>query len=199
MQWFLLLIIIGLCGGGYYEYTQLQQQLQTKATTDQAQIDKLTADNKTLEDQNTTLTKTQSDNQASIADLTTKLQGAQTDLASTQKELDADKKIIADAAAKAAAAAAAAAKAAAAAAGPTSNSLGSFTTLDGQSFQNAQLLKIDQDGITFSHSQGITKVNFTLLPPDLQKRFGYDPHQAATQAAAQALYQEQQRKALSGN
>jgi len=199
MQWFLLLIILGMAGGGYYEYTQLeqaQQAVQTKFDAEQKKNDDLQVANKKLQDDKDAITKTESDDQAKITDLNTQLQTAQTTLASTQADLAAAKKTIAEAAAKAAAAAAAAHPVA-----PT-NSLGDFNSLDGKNFQNTQLLKVDADGITFSHSQGITKVNFSLLPPDLQKRFGYDPRKAATLTAAQVQAAEQQRQAqmqASGN
>lgn len=192
MQWFLLLIIIGLCGGGYYEYTQIQQTeatQQAKIDDGQKKNDDLTAQNKKLQDTNTALTKTSSDQQGTIADLTTQLQTVQSTLSTTETELAAAKKTIADAVAKKLAEVKAAA---AVAANP--NDLGTITTLDGKTYQNCTLLKLDTDGITFSYTGGITKVTFGLLPPDVQKRVGYDPHQAAKDAA-NALYQEQQRQA----
>jgi hypothetical protein len=78
---------------------------------------------------------------------------------------------------------------------PPTNTLGTITTLDGKTFQKCQLLKVDADGIVVNHSEGITKILYGLLPPELQKKFGYDPHQAAALTEAQIQFQEEQRKA----
>jgi len=184
MNYFLILIILGLCGGGYYEYTNLQTAQQDTMTSDQQVNDKLRSENKKLEDANTALTKSASEAQAAIADLTTQLQNAQSGLALAKQA----------AAAKASAPAPPPATTPAAPPAPTNN-LGTIATLDGKSYQNCQLLKVDADGITVNHSEGITKIVFGLLPPDLQKRFGYDPHQATALTEAQVEYQEEQRKA----
>jgi hypothetical protein len=53
--------------------------------------------------------------------------------------------------------------------------LGNMTSLSGQTFVNCRLLKVEPDGVTFSHSAGITKVLFTDMSPAAQKRFGHDP------------------------
>jgi hypothetical protein len=63
--------------------------------------------------------------------------------------------------------------------------LGDITNLSGQTFVNCKLLKIEPDGVTFSHSAGITKVLFTDLPEAAQKRFGYDPNAPAPQPMPQ--------------
>jgi len=57
------------------------------------------------------------------------------------------------------------------------------------------LLAVEADGVTFSHTKGITKVLFPLLPLDLQKRFGYDSRKAAALTGAEIKYQEEKRKA----
>lgn len=84
-----------------------------------------------------------------------------------------------------------AAHAATVAATSNSNNLGSITTLDGRSYQNCKVLKVESDGVTFSHDEGITKVLYPFLPPSIQKQFGYDPQQAAAEADAQVRYQQQ--------
>ena len=73
--------------------------------------------------------------------------------------------------------------------------MGTIATLDGKNYQNCKLLKVDADGITVDHTEGITKIAFGLLPPDLQKRFGYDPHQMTGLTATQVESLEAQRKA----
>jgi hypothetical protein len=75
------------------------------------------------------------------------------------------------------------------------NDLGTIVTITGKTFQNCQLLKVEPDGITFSHADGITKVLFPYLPPAMQKRFGYDPAKTAELEAAELRYQDQMRQA----
>jgi hypothetical protein len=186
MNYFLLMIIVGLCGGGYYEYTTLEQ----KSAADQQQItdlggkvDTLQSENKALEDDKAQLTKSVADAKAELADLTKQVQAAQSALAEAQAQ-----------ALQAAKAAMPATTAAAASSRPTNN-LGTIVTLDGKTFQNCQLLKVQADGIVVNDADGITEIRFGLMPPDLQKRFGYDPHQAANLTEAQIEYQEEQRQA----
>jgi hypothetical protein len=73
--------------------------------------------------------------------------------------------------------------------------IGTVTTLSGQSFENCQLLKVEPDGITFNHTEGITKVLYRNLSLDLQKRFGVDPQSTAAAEAAKVRYQEQLQQA----
>jgi hypothetical protein len=187
MNYFLLVIIVGLCGGGYYEYTLLEQ----KSAADQQQItdlggkvDTLQSENKTLEDDKAPLTKSLADAQAELVDLTKKVQAAQNALAKAQAQ-----------ALQAAKAATPAPTTAADAPSRPTNNLGTIVTLDGKTFQNCQLLKIQADGIVVNDADGIIEIRFGLMPPDLQKRFGYDPHQAAMLTEAQIEYQEEQRQA----
>jgi hypothetical protein len=181
MKYFLLFIIIALCLGGYYGYNTLATAQQAKVDADQQQITKLQKDNTSLTDDKAKLAKSASDAQAQVTDLTTQLQTAQTSLTATQSKLDAAQKSLADDEAKIAKAAAAAAAAKVAATVPADpNSLGTITTLDGKTYQNCDLLKIDADGITINHSEGITKIMFALLPMELQKKFGYQPGSLTT-------------------
>ena len=55
------------------------------------------------------------------------------------------------------------------------------------------MLKVESDGVTFSHDDGITKILFPFLPPDLQKQFGYDPQKATAEADAQLRFDQQQQ------
>jgi uncharacterized phage infection (PIP) family protein YhgE len=184
MNYFLLLIILGLCGGGYFEYTLLQQKGvadQQQITDLSAKLDQLQTENKKLEDDEAQLTKSAADAKNQIADLTAQAQTAQSALADAKKQ--------------AATPPATPPPPAPAPPAAPNNNLGTITTLDGKTYQNCQLLKVEADGITFSYSEGITKVFFGLLPLNLQAKFGYDPHQAAALTAAQLQYQEDQRKA----
>ena len=63
-----------------------------------------------------------------------------------------------------------------------SKNLGTVTLLDGKSYPNSQVLKIEADGVVVNYTGGITKLYYNLMPPDLQKRFNYDPHEAAARA-----------------
>ena len=60
---------------------------------------------------------------------------------------------------------------------PGSNDL---VTTDGRIFRNVQVWKNEPDGVTFRHDEGLTKLEFPLLPADWQKKYGYDPEAAAT-------------------
>ena len=59
---------------------------------------------------------------------------------------------------------------------PGSNDL---TTTDGQIYRNVQTWKVEPDGVTFRHDEGLTKLEFPLLPEDWRKRYAYDPEEAA--------------------
>jgi hypothetical protein len=69
--------------------------------------------------------------------------------------------------------------------------MGTLTTLVGKTYQNCQLLKVGISDITISSDQGITQIPFTFLPPDWQKRMGYDPQKAEALKQAEIRYQEQ--------
>ncbi len=146
MNFFLLLIILCMGGGGYYEYTLLQQQL----TDLDSKVVDLEAKNKQLQDDNAKLSKGVPDQSAATATTTTPaavVPGGAAPLPGTP----------------------APAKPAV-----LSNLLGTITTLDGKTYQNCRLLKVDADGIVVNHSEGILKIAYGLLPPDLKTRFNYD-------------------------
>jgi len=50
-----------------------------------------------------------------------------------------------------------------------------LTTLDKKIFRDVVVRKMDPDGIVITHATGGSKVAFTNLSPELQKKFGYDP------------------------
>jgi hypothetical protein len=83
----------------------------------------------------------------------------------------------------------------AAAAASHSASVGTITTLDGKIYTNCKVLKVEQDGVTFSHDDGITKILFALMQPATQKMFDYSPQKAVAQTDAQIRYDEQQNAA----
>jgi hypothetical protein len=189
MNYFLLVLIVGLCGGGYYEYTLLEQKSaadQQQITDLDGKVDALQSENKKLEDDKAQLTKSVADAQTETADLTKQVQEAQSALAKAQAQAQS---------LQAATATSTTATTVAAAPSPPSNNLGTITTLDGKTYQNCQLLKVQADSIVVNDADGITEIKFGLMSPDLQKRFGYDPHQAAALTEAQIEYQEEQRQA----
>jgi hypothetical protein len=57
-------------------------------------------------------------------------------------------------------------------------------TTDGREFKNVSVTKVEPDGITVMTNDGVEKILFPVLPPDIQKKFNYDPQKAAIYAAA---------------
>jgi cell division protein FtsB len=183
MNYVWLFFMMILCAGGYYEYTVLEQ----KITTDEQQVSDLNtklnalqSENKKLADDNGKLSKTANDAQAAVSDLTGQLQSTQTALTQAQAKAQAAATVASSAGAKPP---------------QPGNKLGTITTLDGKTFQNCQLLKVKADGIVVNDSEGITEIQYAFLPPDLQKRFGYDIHVAPQLTDDQIQYQEQLRQA----
>jgi len=175
MNYFLILIIMGLCWGGYFEYRALVRQSAKDQQEAKAEVsmemDKLESDNKKLTADNAQL----------------------------QQELnDAQAKLVAMAPAVPAAPAGNSAAPAPALPAPVrpSNSLGTIITRDGKTFSNGQLLKVEASGITISCASGITQVKFLEMKPDLQMRFGFDPRLGAELTEAQVQVLEDQRKAI---
>jgi hypothetical protein len=167
MNYVLLLVIIGLCGGAYYEYNDMQRVQKDALDGKQQEITDLQSQNKKLADQAKQSASAENNSLAKISDLTDKLQGVQVKLNATQAAL---------------------AKATTPPPTPTTtasitqlsaasdpNSLGTIATVDGRTFQKCELLKVDTEGITVNHTEGITKITFGQLPPDLQKRFASNP------------------------
>jgi len=187
MNYFLMLIIILLCGGSYYEYNQLQQ----KGVADHQQISDLTdkvnslqTNNKKLTDDQAQLKKSADDSLAEINDLTKQVQDAQTALETAKAQIVQLKARQTTAASSPAPASA-----------PVWTNLETVATLDGKSYQNCQLLKVEADGIVINHADGITKLAYGLLPPELQKKFDYDPHGPPSLSDDQVQALEAQRKA----
>ena len=59
-------------------------------------------------------------------------------------------------------------------AGDDDEAVFSLTTERGKSYQGCKVLKVDPDGLTVSHSQGIAKIAFTELSEAVKKEHGYD-------------------------
>jgi hypothetical protein len=65
-------------------------------------------------------------------------------------------------------------------------------TVDGQTYSNVVFGALTPYAVNIRHATGIASVPLVKLPPDLQKRFGYDPNKAAEHHAREVA----QRAAL---
>jgi hypothetical protein len=195
MNWFLLLIILAMAGGGYYEY----QTLHGQVTVDEIQLSDLK-----------TKLQTASDAQQKSADaakqLTASLADAQTKAADLDKQLQSEKTALAAAQAQIEAAAAAKAAASAPPAGATASppafttKLGTLAALDGKTYTACQLLKVNTDSIVISNSDGVTQVMLNVLPAPTQKMLGFDAKLGAlSNDQVQLLEQKRQSAMASGN
>jgi len=73
-----------------------------------------------------------------------------------------------------------------------------FKTVEGKEYKNVTVSRVEPDGIVITFSGGIVKLPFTELPPEIQKKYGYDPKAAAdfrqkSAADQRALYLETQQ------
>jgi hypothetical protein len=77
-----------------------------------------------------------------------------------------------------------------------------ITTRDGKTYERAKVTGIYPDGLSITHSTGVTKVPFENLPDAIQKEYNYDPakvaasSKAADEAAKAAAQRERERIAL---
>lgn len=53
-----------------------------------------------------------------------------------------------------------------------------FTTLGGEKYTNATVKRVEPDGIVVMYDDGVKKLQFTNLPPDVGKNYGFDPKKA---------------------
>lgn len=158
MNYFLLLLIMGICGGTYYEISDLQS--------------KSAADHRTISDQETKISELQTENKKLESDnalLTVSEKNAETALAEAKKQ--ATQVLAANPVPPSATT-----KDQAAPVSPGSPSAVKKTikTMDGKTYADCQVLKVDTDGVVVNYSGGITKILFVLMAPDVQKEFGYD-------------------------
>ena len=70
-----------------------------------------------------------------------------------------------------------------------------WKTTEGKSYQGVTVLSHDDGFVTIMYAEGGARVPLSTLPPDLQKRFGYDPAKAAAAIAAAAAEDKQEREA----
>jgi hypothetical protein len=62
-----------------------------------------------------------------------------------------------------------------------------FKAIDGKEYKNVKVSRVEPDGIVVTFSGGIVKIPFIELPPEIQKKYGYDPKASA--AFQQQTYQ----------
>jgi hypothetical protein len=174
MNYFLVLIIIGIAGFAYYQHTQDEQQvayLQHQVGSLQAKV----------------ISFSEVKPAPKIAPPVTRPAPVVAEVKAIQPSPQSpaiDKSITA-------------ARTASVAPPSDPNNLGTINTLDSRTYHNCKLLKVEADGVTFSHDDGITKVLYPFLTPDLQKRFNYDPQKVTGLVDAQARFDEQQASATS--
>jgi hypothetical protein len=58
-----------------------------------------------------------------------------------------------------------------------------WTTSDGQTYNNVVITKIDSDTVAITHSLGVAHVPISTLPANIQKQLNYDPQAAAARKA----------------
>jgi hypothetical protein len=66
-----------------------------------------------------------------------------------------------------------------------------FKTNSGKEYKDAIVTRTEPDGILVKTKPGITKLYFAELPPEVQRRFNYNPQQAAAFAGAQVTTVQQ--------
>jgi hypothetical protein len=71
-----------------------------------------------------------------------------------------------------------------------------WTTNDGKTYQNVKVVRVEDDAVTILCSDGGALVPLAKLPPNLQKKFSYDPAKAKVAADARAARDEQNAKQL---
>ena len=66
-------------------------------------------------------------------------------------------------------------------------------TVDGITYNNVRFVRPTPATVTIYHSTGVATIPLAQLPPDLQKRFGYDPKAATQWELAQQQIEAQSR------
>jgi hypothetical protein len=59
-----------------------------------------------------------------------------------------------------------------------------ITTLKGEKLVGVTISRVEPDGLVVIKSDGIVKIPFTELPPEVRTKYGYDPQKAAQFSAA---------------
>ncbi len=65
--------------------------------------------------------------------------------------------------------------------------LAELKTLDGKSYTQVTIRKVEPDGLSILHESGTAKVSFEKLSKEIQKQYGYDPEKAKQHSEKLAL------------
>ena len=71
-----------------------------------------------------------------------------------------------------------------------------WVTTDGKTYHNVVVVKVEDDAVTILHQNGGALVSLDKLPPELQKKFHYDPEKAKIAAQARAKREAEDALAL---
>jgi hypothetical protein len=71
-----------------------------------------------------------------------------------------------------------------------------WKTTDGTVYQDVKVIKVEDDAVTILYEDGGARIPLTKLPPDLQKKFSYDPVKAKAAADARAKADAESAKNL---
>ena len=71
-----------------------------------------------------------------------------------------------------------------------------WKTTDGTIYQDVKVIKVEDDAVTILYEDGGARIPLAKLPPDLQKKFSYDPVKAKAAADARAKADAESAKNL---
>ena len=63
-----------------------------------------------------------------------------------------------------------------------------FKTINGKEYKNAEVSRVEPDGIVLRTKSGISKLYFTELPKEVQERFHYNPAHVAAQSRRMRMW-----------
>ena len=66
-----------------------------------------------------------------------------------------------------------------------------IVTTTGKKYEHVEITRVEPDGLIVMTDSGISKIPFVQLPPDVQKKYGYDPQAAAAFSAGLAAAQRE--------
>jgi len=175
MNYLLLLLIIALGAGGYYEYTTIQ----ATNSSDQQEFSDLSAKIDALQSSEKELKQ-------SVADLTKQVTGGPMQLnAGTAPSTPGAPNVSTPQTSI---------PPATNSGPPPSNDLGTIITND-KTYTDAHLMAVKFNCIVVKYADGIAEVKYADLKPELQKRFGYDPQLNNNLTPEQIVAAEKQRQA----
>jgi hypothetical protein len=183
MNYFLFLIVMALCGAGCVGYILLKE-------TSDAEAQQLAGFRGTLESFQTKDKNFREDD----AQFSTQLKAVRVKTVGLTKQIQALREI-AEGKAKSSQIPLTIRLTKAAKPKPRSNDLGTVTTTDGNTYQDCHLIKVEEDCIVVTYPDGIVEIYYRVMPPALQKRFGFDPRKGQALTDDQVETEEEERQA----